>query len=56
LRLLNCPEKEAKELDKYFISIYGKDIVESSWNDDFKEVKKRKKHQQKTKIIMDKIS
>jgi hypothetical protein len=40
-------EKESKKEHEYYVSIYGKDIVESSWNDDLKEVKKKKKNTNK---------
>jgi hypothetical protein len=44
-------EKEAKKKEEYYISIYGKDIVESYWNDDLKKVKKKKEPQTKNQII-----
>lgn len=40
-------EKEAKKEEEYYISIYGKDIVESYCNDDLKKVKKKKEPQTK---------
>jgi hypothetical protein len=42
-------EKEAKEEEEHFIKIYGKDVVESLWNDDPKKVKKRKNPNKKLK-------
>jgi len=44
-------EKEAKKEEEYYISIYGKDIVESYWNDDLKKVKKKKEPQTKNQKI-----